>query len=247
MNKTTTVNLQETKLPLATITIKDGEVKVKTTGSATGNFAKVWIEIDKENVKVGEEVTVRLILRLYHDVRRVSTGMIFDYKTSYLDNDVVEVTFAHYRNFRYGHSLQFNNGSDIVYIVEAYDYYVSKGTYEVAILKFRIKKEAYCSIRVRISYTACDYKGNYEHISGYQIVHVNAYNKRLLSSVNMIYYITGGLSFLLGIVLLLDTTNLWDPAHRIKSILSIILILIGLATIMYATLHQYPINFIITG
>jgi len=247
MNETATINLQETRLPLATITIEDGKVEVKTTSEAIGDFAKVWIEVDKTDVEVGEEVTVRLMLRLYHDVRRISTGMIFDHRTSYLDNDVVEVTSAHYKNFRYGHSLRFNNGSDIVYIVEAYDYYVSKGTYEVAILKFRIKKEAYCSIRVYISYTACDYKGNYEHISGYQIVRVNAYGKRLFSSTNMTYYMTGGLSLLLGIALLFNTTNPRDPMYHTKLVLGIALIFIGLAVIMYAASHQYLIGFTIVS
>lgn len=141
MNETATINLQETKLPLAIITIKDGKIEVKTTSKVAGRFAELRIEDDRTNVKVAEEVTIRLMLRLYRDVRLIITRMAFDYGTDYLDGDIVEVIFAYHRNFRYGYNFRYNLRGDVVYAVGAYDYYISKGIYEIGILEFSVKRK----------------------------------------------------------------------------------------------------------
>jgi len=245
MNETATINLQETRLPLATITIGDGKVEVKTTGEAIGDFAKVWIEVDKTNVEVGEEVTIRLMLHLYYDVYYISAGMAFDYGTDYLDNGIVEVISAYYKDFSYGDTLRYNYYGDIIYVVVAYDYYISKGTYEVAVLKFRVKKEASCSIRVYIGYEAYDYEDNYDHASSYQVIRVNAYSKGLFGGASTAYYVVGGLSTVLGTTLLFSATNPQDPTYHIKLVLGIALILIGLGIIVYVMFHQYPIGFLL--
>jgi len=237
VNETATINLQETKLPLAIIAIEDGKVEVKATGEAIGDFAKVWIEVDKTNVEVGEEVTIRLMLCLYRDVRYISAGMVFDYRTDYLDNGIVEVTSAYYKDFRYGYVLRYNDHGDIVYIVAAYDYYISEGTYEVAVLKFRVKKEASCSIRVYFGYGAYDYKDNYDHASSYQIIRVNAYSRGLFGSASIAYCMAGGLSAILGVALLFGATNPQDPTYYTRLMLGIALILIGLGIIVYAIFY----------
>lgn len=244
-NETATINLQETKLSLTIITVEDGEVEVKATGEAVGDFAKLWIEVDKTDVEVGEEVTVRLMLRLYRDVRRASAKMVFDYRTDYLDNGIVEVTSAYYKDFRHGYSLQYNNYGDIIYVIGAYDFYISKGTYEVVVLKFRVKKEASCSIRVCIGYKAYDYEGNYDYALSYQVIRVNAYSKGLFGGASTAYYVVGGLSAVLGTALLFSATNPQDPTYHIKLVLGIALILMGLGVIMYMAFYQYPISFLL--
>ena len=232
-NETVTINLQETKSPLAIITIEDGKVEVEATGKAIGDFAEVWIEVDKTNVEVGEEVTIRLMLHLYYDVYYISAGMAFDYGTNYLDNGIVEIISAYYKDFKYGEVVQYNYYGDIIYVVVAYDYYVSGGTYEVAVLKFRVKKEASCSIRVYIGYEAYDYEDNYDHASSYQTISVNAYSRRLFGGANIAYYVAGGLPAILGVALLFGATNPQDPTYHIKLILGIVLIFIGLSILIY--------------